>query len=206
MICQNYGHPNIDLFTTCYNHPLQMLVSPLPDALALDHDALIIGENGLHAYLFRPPSLCSPETGIQSDHPDCLGCILLAQSDVMTISAPTRWRAILKTISQSTQKSTPMPRVVGSKCVVHSQKALTDGVFSMAAALASCQTHRPSTASLYAQKWLFFKAYCPQHDMYHIYQAVPICQLCVKSLTCSSALPILPILPLLLNLPLGYRH
>ena len=49
-----WGHPLIDLFATRYNNKCQVFVSPVPDPMALDADALSISWEAMSAYAFPP--------------------------------------------------------------------------------------------------------------------------------------------------------
>ncbi|XP_046580425.1 probable C-mannosyltransferase DPY19L1 [Haliotis rubra] len=51
------SRPSVDLFATRFNSQLPRFVSPIPDPLAWDHDALAIPWEGLNAYAFPPPAL-----------------------------------------------------------------------------------------------------------------------------------------------------
>ena len=49
-----WGPPNIDLFATRYNKKCPVFVSPVPDPLALEADALSISWEGMSAYAYPP--------------------------------------------------------------------------------------------------------------------------------------------------------
>ena len=53
-IFATWGHPHIDLFATRYNHKCPVFVSPVPDPLALEADALSISWEAMSAYAFPP--------------------------------------------------------------------------------------------------------------------------------------------------------
>ena len=57
LLCQQFHRPLIDLFATAHNHQLPVYVSPLPDPLAWEVDALSMSWEGLDAYAFPPPVL-----------------------------------------------------------------------------------------------------------------------------------------------------
>jgi hypothetical protein len=52
-----WGKPTIDLFATRHNNKLSLFVSPVPDDLALDVDALMISWNHLYVYAYPPTGL-----------------------------------------------------------------------------------------------------------------------------------------------------
>jgi len=54
-----WGKPHIDLFATRLNNRLPVFVSPVPDPLAENVDALTLDWTGLDAYAFPPPVLLS---------------------------------------------------------------------------------------------------------------------------------------------------
>ncbi|XP_048250608.1 uncharacterized protein LOC125378710 [Haliotis rufescens] len=56
-ITQVWDSPNIDLFATCLNNKLPVYVSPVPDPLALQVDALSMEWKGMFAYAFPPWAL-----------------------------------------------------------------------------------------------------------------------------------------------------
>lgn len=49
-----WGQPNLDLFATRYNRKCLVFVSPVPDPLALETDALSMDWEGLSAYAYPP--------------------------------------------------------------------------------------------------------------------------------------------------------
>jgi hypothetical protein len=56
-IFSRWGTPHIDLFATRLNRRLPVFVSPVPDPLAENVDALTLDWTGLDAYAFPPPAL-----------------------------------------------------------------------------------------------------------------------------------------------------
>ncbi len=56
-VIQEWGSPQVDLFATRRNNQLPVFVSPVPDTLALDYDALSVDWTGLDLYAFPPPIL-----------------------------------------------------------------------------------------------------------------------------------------------------
>ena len=56
-ICQKWFTPHVDLFATHLNHKLPLYISPVPDQMALDIDALNINWMGLTAYAYPPTAL-----------------------------------------------------------------------------------------------------------------------------------------------------
>ena len=54
MIWGQWGRPLVDLFATRDNTRLPVFVSPVPDALALDTDALAIPWSNMEVYAFPP--------------------------------------------------------------------------------------------------------------------------------------------------------
>ena len=54
LLFDRWGRPQVDLFATRYNYQLPTFVSPVPDELAWEVDALSITWNGLSAYAFPP--------------------------------------------------------------------------------------------------------------------------------------------------------
>ena len=59
LITDHWDRPQVDLFATRYNNKLQLFVSPVPDPLALEVDALSIGWEGMDAYAFPPHVILS---------------------------------------------------------------------------------------------------------------------------------------------------
>ena len=53
-IFETWGHPHIDLFATRYNNKCPVFVSPVPDPLALEADALSISWEAMSAYAYPP--------------------------------------------------------------------------------------------------------------------------------------------------------
>jgi len=66
----------IDLFATRLNHRLPMFVSPFPDPLAVDSDALTMEWDGLQAYAF-PPFAIIPEVLFKVGRSD-MSCVLIS--------------------------------------------------------------------------------------------------------------------------------
>ena len=56
-ICKNLFVPQIDLFATRLNHKLPLFVSPVPDPLAIETDAMQIDWTGKSVYAFPPVAL-----------------------------------------------------------------------------------------------------------------------------------------------------
>ena len=56
-ICQIEGTPHIDLFATRFNNKLPLFVSPVPDPLCLQVDAMSMDWTGLDLYAFPPTGL-----------------------------------------------------------------------------------------------------------------------------------------------------
>ena len=57
MICKVWHTPMVDMFATKLNHKLPIYVSPVPDANAMNIDALNISWEGLDGYAFCPVAL-----------------------------------------------------------------------------------------------------------------------------------------------------
>jgi len=49
-----WGQPLVDLFATRLNTKLPLFISPVPDPMALDVDALSVSWEGMTAYAFPP--------------------------------------------------------------------------------------------------------------------------------------------------------
>ena len=59
LVFNHWGAPLVDLFATRLNHKCPTFVSPVPDSLAWDVDALSISWEGLDAYAFPPTPILS---------------------------------------------------------------------------------------------------------------------------------------------------
>ena len=69
--------PNVDLFATRFNSQCPAFVSPAPDPLALDVDALSISWEGLNAYAFPPQQILTRVLN-KVKETRCLSLILIA--------------------------------------------------------------------------------------------------------------------------------
>jgi hypothetical protein len=69
VLCTLWGSPQIDLFATRYNAKLITFMSPMPDPLAYEVDALSHSWDGMWAYAYPPPAILSQVLGkVQVDN------------------------------------------------------------------------------------------------------------------------------------------
>ena len=76
-LCRRWHEPEIDLFATGFNHKLPKFVSPVPDRLAWEVDALSLQWTDLDAYAFPPTALLGQVVTKLLDH-GCRRLILIA--------------------------------------------------------------------------------------------------------------------------------
>ena len=76
-LCKRWHQPQIDLFTTRYNHKLPQFVSPVPDSLTVAVDALTLPWEDLDAYAFPPTAILGKVVEKLLDTP-CRRLILIA--------------------------------------------------------------------------------------------------------------------------------
>lgn len=60
MVFDTWGRPMVDLFATRYNNKLPSFVSPVPDPLALEVDALSMRWDNMEVYAY-PPHVILPQ-------------------------------------------------------------------------------------------------------------------------------------------------
>jgi len=72
-----WGTPHVDLFATRHNFKCQTFVSPVPDPMALDTDALSLSWEGMSAYAY-PPHQIMPQVLIQFLRTKACRLILIA--------------------------------------------------------------------------------------------------------------------------------
>jgi len=72
-----WGTPHVDLFATRLNNKCQMFVSPVPDPLAMETDALSMSWEGMIAYAY-PPHQIMPQVLIQFKRTKACRLILIA--------------------------------------------------------------------------------------------------------------------------------
>ena len=76
-LCRRWHAPAVDLFATRFNHKLPRFVSPVPDRLAWQVDALSLRWEDLDAYAFPPTALLGQVVSKLLDH-GCRRLILIA--------------------------------------------------------------------------------------------------------------------------------
>ena len=77
LLCRRWHAPAVDLFATRFNHKLPRFVSPVPDRLAWQADALSLRWEDLDAYAFPPTVLLGQVVSKLLDH-GCRRLILIA--------------------------------------------------------------------------------------------------------------------------------
>ena len=103
LICRKWHTPAVDLFATRFNHKLPRFVSPVPDRLAWQVDALSLRWEDLDAYAFPPTALLGQVVSKFLDH-GCRRLILIAPG---WPNMPWFWDLV----SMSVQIPLSLPRV-----------------------------------------------------------------------------------------------
>jgi hypothetical protein len=160
-IFSRWGRPHIDLFATRLNRRLPLFVSPVPDPLAVNVDALTLDWTGLDAYAFPPPAL--------------LGLVLRKielERSVVILLAPNwpahPWFPLLLSLLRDSSKTTgekgsshPAPIAVGASeagglqvtRLETIQRALRKKGFSERVSSSIARARRISTERIYQSHW-----------------------------------------------------
>ena len=135
-ICNQWHLPQIDLFATRFNHKLPQFVSPVPDSLAVEVDALTLPWEDLDAYAFPPIAILGKVVEKLLDSP-CKRIIMIAPG---WPNMPWFWDLV----TMSSQVPLSLPNL--------------PNLLTVAGRIEAPQ--RRSTRSVYEAKWAIFTKWC----------------------------------------------
>ena len=174
LIGKVWHRPMVDMFATKLNHKLPICVSPIPDANAMDIDALNISWEGLDGYAFCPVAPI-PKV-IQKMNTYRCRMIVVApgwphdalvlgsgESVNQTSIAATSLASSVKTTIQS---QIPSESVVSeSSCLAPGHHSESLESFSEQVAERIKAPQRPSSRRLYESRWSIFELWCQQSQV-----------------------------------------
>ena len=105
-IFHSWDHPQVDLFSTRFNHKCPLFVSPVPDPLAWQIDALAISWEGLFAYAY-PPHVIMPQVLSKFSRTNKCKLILIAP-----LWPNQSWFPLLETLSSQDPIKIPVTRTM----------------------------------------------------------------------------------------------
>ena len=173
LLCSKWGHPQVDLFATQFNHRLPKFVSPVPDPSAWAVDALSLSWENLDAYAFPPVSLLNQVVS-KLINQGFYRMILIAPGwpnmpwfwDLISLpnslqSPSTAGSA--KTAVQRSPSQEPMPSEPA--CLAPRISSILERGFSAEVEARIEAPQRGSTRAIYKSKWGIFVKWCESHQV-----------------------------------------
>ena len=146
----------VDMFATKLNHKLPIYVSPVPDANAMNIDALNISWEGLDGYAFYPVALI----------PKVIQNALVLGSSQSVNQAPITTASLASSAKTTFQSEVPSESHVSeSSCLAPGHHSESLASFSEEVADRIKAPQRPSSMRLYESRWAIFELWCQQNKV-----------------------------------------